>query len=106
MGPLYRRWRISRKSYPFFLVPIWLLAFALMLGSAVQKSATVDEPAHIQRGLAYLLTGATQFRLGHPVTGHALAAVPALLEPNLVLPTDHPSWAAGDWSVAANIFMW
>lgn len=77
-----------------------------MINSVVRKSATVDESSHIQRGLAYLLEGATQFRLGHPVTRSAIASLGALLEPDLVFPREHLSWSEGQWGVAGMIFMW
>ncbi len=84
---------------------IWL-AFALMVSSALQKSATVDEQSHLFRGVAYLQEGATHFLLGHPLGASGLAALPLLTVPELNLPLDTPAWEAGDWSVAGDLFMW
>ncbi|MBE2197093.1 MAG: hypothetical protein IAE79_00690, partial [Anaerolinea sp.] len=91
------------RLIPLFIV--WL-AFALMVSSAIRKSATVDEQSHLLRGVAYVQTGATHFLLGHPLLGGALSALPLLTEPNLRLPLGSPAWAAGDWSVAGDLFLW
>jgi 4-amino-4-deoxy-L-arabinose transferase-like glycosyltransferase len=87
-------------------VAILLLAFALMTSSAIRKSATVDEQSHLFRGAAYLKTGATHFLLGHPLLGSVLSALPLLSEPDLRLPVADPAWAAGNWSVAGDRFLW
>lgn len=87
------------------LLLLFLLSFWLMVSSGLEKSPVVDEPAHIHRGLAYWLTGATHFRLGHPVVGHGLAAAPAILEPGLKFPTETAAWEEGNWSVTGSLFM-
>ncbi|MEZ4518384.1 MAG: phospholipid carrier-dependent glycosyltransferase [Chloroflexota bacterium] len=83
-----------------------LLAFGLMVSSAVRKSSTVDEQTHLFRGTAYLLEHATQFRDVHPPLGFALQALPLLTEPDLQLPVDTPAWAEGRWEIAADAFLW
>jgi hypothetical protein len=87
------------------LILLWL-AFALMVTSAGQKSATVDEQSHLFRGAAYLKTGATHFLLGHPLGANTLAALPLLTEPDLALPLDTPAWESGNWSIAGDAFLW
>jgi len=88
------------------VVAALLLAFALMLSSAVQKSSTVDEQTHLFRGAAYLVEGATHFRDVHPPMGFALNALPLLTEPALALPLDTPAWNDGLWEQAADAFLW
>ena len=89
-----------------FALVMFLLAYLLMVSSASQKSATVDEQSHLFRGAAYLKTGATHFLLGHPLLGGALSALPLLSEPDLRLPIDDPAWQEGNWSVAGDKFLW
>jgi len=99
--PLHRQQPIRLLA----LLVLWL-AFALMVSSALRKSATVDEQSHLFRGVAYLKSGATQFLLGHPILGGALSALPLLSEPNLRLPVDDPAWEEGNWSVGGDKFLW
>lgn len=87
---------------PFLL----LLAFALMLSSAIQKSPTVDEQSHLFRGVAYVKTGATHFLWGHPLLASTINALPLLTVADLQLPQDEPAWTAGDWAVAGDAFLW
>ncbi|MCA9957611.1 MAG: hypothetical protein KC443_01170, partial [Anaerolineales bacterium] len=98
----FGRWLTGRGT----AVLLMWLAFALLLSSAVQKSATVDEQSHLFRGVAYLKTGATHFLLGHPLLASSLSALPLLTEPNLQLPVNEPAWTAGDWSLAGDAFLW
>ncbi|MEM7335292.1 MAG: phospholipid carrier-dependent glycosyltransferase [Chloroflexota bacterium] len=92
-------WRVTA-------VFILLLAFWLMVGSAVQKSPTVDEQSKLFRGAAYLNDNATQFLLGHPLLGSSVAALGTFIEPNLNTGVDQPFWETGNWSIAGNAFMW
>ncbi|WP_420644328.1 ArnT family glycosyltransferase [Candidatus Leptofilum sp.] len=93
-------------GFRWLVTVILLLAFALMVSSALQKSATVDEQSHLFRGVAYLREGATHFLLGHPLAASALSALPVLTEPDLILPVGTPVWEAGNWSLAGDMFMW
>ena len=95
---------VARRRMRFVAAGLLLLAFGLMLSSAIRKSATVDEQSHLFRGVAYLKSGATHFLLGHPLLGGSLSAIPLLTEPELQLPTATPAWEAGDWSVAGDTF--
>ena len=92
--------------YRWLVVTVLLLGYGLMVGSAVRKSATVDEQSHLFRGAAYLQEGATHFLLGHPLLASVISAAPLLTEPNLVLPVDAPFWGAGNWSLAGDAFLW
>lgn len=95
------------RPWPRFVATgLILLAFGLMLSSAVRKSATVDEQSHLFRGVAYLRDGATHFLLGHPLLGGTLSAIPLLTEADLRLPTATSAWETGDWSVSGDAFMW
>lgn len=95
-----------RKVYTIVATIGLLLSYWLMVSSALQKSATVDEQSHLFRGAAYLKTGATHFLLGHPLLSSTLSALPLLTESNLQLPQEHPAWAAGNWSIAGDSFLW
>ncbi len=107
MSRFYRGTNRATTNLPHWLAVLLLgLAFALLVSSAVQKSATVDEQSHLFRGVAYLQKGATHFLLGHPLGASALSALPLLTEPDLRLPLDTPAWEAGDWSVAGDLFLW
>ena len=76
---------------------VFLLAYALMLSSAIRQSSTVDEQTHLFRGAAYLIERATHFHDVHPPVGFTLNALPLLTEPDLRLPVDDPAWAEGRW---------
>ncbi len=95
----------KRPAWVLAAVGIWL-AYALLVSSALQKSATVDEQSHLFRGVAYLREGAVHFLLGHPLGGSILSALPVLTEPALPLPVDTQAWQDGNWSVAGDIFLW
>lgn len=108
MSRFYRQaGKLARTAaLPWLTVFLLLIGFGLMTSSAVRKSPTADEQSHLFRGVAYLKTGATHFRLGHPILGGVLTGLPLLTEPELRLPVDDPSWAAGNWSVAGDLFLW
>ena len=88
------------------VIAVLLLAYGLMMSSALRKSSMVDEQSHLFRGVAYLQEGATHFLLGHPLFASSLSALPVLTEPNLNLPLEEPAWESGDWSVAGDAFLW
>lgn len=85
---------------------ILLIAYALMLSSAIRKSSTVDEQTHLFRGAAYLLERATHFHDVHPPVGFALNALPLLTEPDLQLPVNDSAWGEGRWELVADYFLW
>jgi hypothetical protein len=87
-------------------VALLLLIFTQALGSARLKSPTMDEQNHIARGLAYLRTGDLRLSVEHPPLVNALCALPLLLDPQVELPLDHPSWQSGAWYAFADEFLW
>ncbi|MBP6472045.1 MAG: glycosyltransferase family 39 protein [Chloroflexi bacterium] len=91
----------------------WLL---LLLGLAVMaaqaalasplKSAAFDEEYHLAAGYAYLKTGDFRMSTSHPPLVDTLGALPLLLLDNITLPTDHPAWAASDYFIFSDVFLW
>lgn len=80
---------IQKRLIPrLLLVGLLLLCWALALGSAVQKSSTMDEQNHIARGAAYLGTGDPRLSVEHPPVVNVLSALPAHLLLDLHLPLD------------------
>src|SRR5580704_6680498 len=67
----------------FFLIAGSLLAIlaAAQIGSALQESATNDEPVHLMAGYVYLTTGEYTMDLTHPPFVRILAALPLLTLP-------------------------
>jgi len=89
----------------FLLVGLLILAFALALTSAVQKSPTMDEQNHVARGAAYLGTGDPRLSIEHPPLINVLSALPAHLLLDLQLPLDG-WWEASEWYHFADNFLW
>jgi hypothetical protein len=89
-----------KKYAPYFLLVVVLAGSAvLMLSSAKQESAIMDELAHIPAGYGYVKF--LDFRLNpeHPPLLKALSAAPLLFMP-LQFPTHFASWATdlnGQW---------
>jgi hypothetical protein len=74
-----------------------LALFAQLLFSSLDKSLTIDEPNHLTRGYAYLVTGDLRLSRdeGHPPLFNLICAMPLALIRDLELPTDRPSWQTG-----------
>lgn len=99
--------RMNQRTHLWLIVGAILLYFALMVGSMVGDSPTMDEQNHIARGLAFLRTGDPRLSLEHPPLINSLSALPLLTMPELRLPTDHPSWERREgWYEFADLFMW
>ena len=97
---------IQKRLIPrLLLVGLLLLCWALALGSAVQKSSTMDEQNHIARGAAYLGTGDPRLSVEHPPVVNVLSALPAHLLLDLHLPLDQ-WWEAAEWYHFADNFLW
>src|SRR5262249_17216699 len=79
---------------------------AQMVRMAWVKSATMDEPNHITRGVSYLRTGDLRLARAHPPFVDLLIGVPLALDKRVVLPTDHPMWQRGDLDLFADQFLW
>jgi hypothetical protein len=97
----------NRKSIPFYLAFLLLLiTFALLVFSVAMKSPTMDEQNHVARGLAYLRTGDLRLSQEHPPGVNAWEAWPLLLDPQIRLPLDSPSWANAEWYGFADQLLW
>jgi len=91
----------------------WLLLLAALTLFAAQagwsstlKSAAFDEQYHLAAGYSYLRTGDFRLATNHPPLAGLIAALPLLGDSTINLPTDHPSWAAGDRFLFSDIFLW
>ena len=91
----------------------WLLVIAALAlyvvaaqGSSPLKSAAFDEQYHLAAGYSYLRTGDFRLATNHPPLAGMIAALPLLGDASIVLPTDHPSWAAGDRFAFSDVFLW
>ena len=91
----------------------WLLflgGLAAFVGQAALasplKSAAFDEEYHIAAGYAYLRTGDFRMSTSHPPLVDTFSAIPLLFLDDLVLPTDHPSWAERDYFIFSDVFLW
>lgn len=70
--------RFTRRYFVLIASVLFAILFATQLGSALQESATNDEPVHITSGYVYLTTGEYTMDLTHPPLGRILAALPLL----------------------------
>lgn len=95
------------KRTRWLLVVAVLLFFWLALNSMIYDSPTMDEQNHLARGMAFLRTGDPRLSLEHPPLINSISALPLLLLPDVVVPTDHPSWSRRQgWYEFAEQFMW
>lgn len=84
-----------------------LALFAAQAGwSSTLKSAAFDEQYHLAAGYSYLRTGDFRLATNHPPLAGLIAALPLLGDAGISLPTDDPSWAAGDRFLFSDIFLW
>lgn len=65
---------------------------ALLLTSARQKSHTSDEPYHLARGMAAILTGDFRTSVAHPPLLNLMCALPVATAYDFSIPTGHPVW--------------
>ncbi len=65
---------------------------ALLATSAARKSHTSDEPFHLARGMAALLTGDFRTSVAHPPIINMMSALPVVLAYDFQIPTEHPVW--------------
>lgn len=99
-----RKWIVESRGATFsflfstFLVGALLLAFFLAQLHALPRAApTVDEQAHLARGLAIWRTGDLKLYVGHPPLVHLIAALPVAVDPRVRFPFDAPTWLNRDW---------
>ena len=95
------------RWWEWVLLLIGLLIFAAQAAIASPlKSAAFDEEYHIAAGYAYLKTGDFRMSTSHPPLVDSLSAIPLLFLDNIILPTDHPSWAESDYFIFSDVFLW
>ena len=82
------------------------LFFVQVYASAPQKSAVFDEQYHLAAGYSYLRTGDFRLATNHPPLMGLIAALPLLGQVGITLPTDDPSWEAGDRFRFSDVFLW
>ena len=69
----------TQRMFPWPLVALLVISGSLMLGSALSRSLTVDEPMHIVRGVSYWQTGEGRLSYAHPPLNNVLTALPGAL---------------------------
>ena len=69
------------------------------------KSAAFDEQYHLAAGYAYLRTGDARLATTHPPLMGLLGGL-GLLSKAVVLPIEHPAWAAADRFLFSDVFLW
>lgn len=95
------------KRWHWLALMAALIVFAAQSGwSSTLKSAAFDEQYHLTAGFAYLRTGDPRLATNHPPLAGLLAALPLIGDIEIVLPTDHPAWAAGDRFLFSDVFLW
>ena len=95
------------RWWQWLLLLAALALFAAQAGwSSTLKSAAFDEQYHLAAGYSYLRTGDFRLATNHPPLAGLIAALPLLGDDTITLPTDHPSWAAGDRFLFSDIFVW
>jgi hypothetical protein len=87
-------------------VALLILLAAQLFFSARNKSATMDEPNHIARGLVYLRTGDLRLSKEHPPLINLICALPLVFDKSITLPLEDPSWDKGDWYSFAEQLLW
>ena len=92
---------------------VWLIvAVAIFLfitqglASSSLKSASFDEQYHLAAGYSYLRTGDFRLATTHPPLMGLLGGAGLLVMNGIVLPLEHPSWAAGDRFLFSDVFLW
>lgn len=101
-GPPDRR----RGVWPALALAV-LLAFVLAETAALSgESPTVDEQAHLARGLSYARTGDLRLYIGHPPLIGLIAALPLLPDPRIQLPLDSAAWRQRDWIEFPILLFW
>ena len=83
-----------RPALPLLIILVFVWA---QLAAIPCEAPTVDEQAHLTRGLVWLRTGDLRLYIGHPPLINALAALPLLPDARIRLPFEEPAWQARDW---------
>ncbi|MFO8058064.1 MAG: glycosyltransferase family 39 protein [bacterium] len=67
---------------------------ALLISSARHKSHTSDEPFHLARGVAAIITGDFRTSVAHPPLVNMICALPLTMAYDFSIPTSHPVWTS------------
>ncbi|MCP4421947.1 MAG: glycosyltransferase family 39 protein, partial [Chloroflexi bacterium] len=100
-----RNWSVWRKGL-WLETAVFLILFALALGSMGHTSPTFDEQGYITRGLGYLRGENRHMRIGHPLGLNALNAILLLSDDTVHLPTADPSWSSTSFHRPSELFLW
>jgi len=99
----------TRKAAPgerLLVVAGLLLFFALAAGAAVDKAPTIDEPAHVTRGIVLSQTGELSLQVGHTPLSHRLMGLLMPTEPTLDDVTTLAAWPTRDRLAIADELLW
>jgi hypothetical protein len=100
------RTRQSPNSGPVIAAVILVLFVAAQIITAPADAPTVDEQAHIARGLSYLRSGDLRLYIGHPPLINVLEALPLAGRADVVLPLNSDAWQNPDWVAFSDEFTW
>jgi hypothetical protein len=98
--------REQRVAGRFLIVACLLLFYALALSSALAKSPTNDEPAHILRAFALIQTDDLRFQVGHAPFSHRLIGVLLPTEADLPDVGQLSLWEEGERLQIASQLLW
>src|SRR3989338_2472395 len=85
---LWRFFKLDMLLAAFLLTVMAVSAFSSSWGDTL----TYDEDAHIGAAVSYITQKDMRLNPEHPPLVKDLAALPLLFIPNLIVPTNHPSW--------------
>ena len=88
------------------VVACLLLFYALALSSALAKTPTNDEPAHLLRAFALIQTDDLRFQTGHAPFSHRLIGALLPSEADLVDVSQLPLWEEGERLQIASQLLW
>ncbi len=92
------RTRNSKRVLTVAAILLITIHLILLVSSARQKSHTSDEPFHLARGMAALLTGDFRTSVAHPPLVNMLSALPGTLAYDFQVPVRHPVWTSHKYS--------
>ncbi len=96
----------KRLAGLLLVVACLLLFYALALSSALAKTPTNDEPAHLLRAFALSQTGDLRFQTGHAPFSHRLIGALLPSEVDLVDVGQLPLWEEGERLQIASQLLW
>lgn len=96
----------ARYRWPRLPLAVLLLFVLAELAALPGESPTVDEQAHLARGLTYARTGDLRLYIGHPPLINVLAALPLLPDTRITLPLQSAAWQRADWIEFPILLFW